>query len=293
MTRRSLATFCLALGFATLAARPAHAWGNDGHRITGEIAWHHLSPQAENAVLELLVDEDYATLADTSTWADTYARSHPRYAFANKLHYVNVPADAEAYSGEHCTQKCVVSAIKYYARVLRSPGSRKTEKVEALRFLAHFVGDLHQPLHVAHPDDRGGNLTPVRFFGRERKAHWVWDTGLILEMKDAAIPSRGDAFEVDADWYQQKWRWLAFRIRTEISPAHAKSWSAIDPDAWATESLQVAQTHAFLKRNERVEQDYLDAKSSIVSEQLAKGGVRLAALLNAIFSDAPLPEPLR
>jgi len=282
----------LAALMAIFLPKRADAWGNDGHRVVGEIAWHYLTPDAEQGVRRLLVDKDFATLAATATWADTYARGKPRYDFAKRLHYVNVPATAERYQELHCRNKCVVSGIRHYSRVLKDHRRSSDDHVEALRFLSHFVGDLHQPLHVAHPDNVGGNKTEVVFLGREQNAHWVWDTGIVTQMVRAAAPGTDDEREVDGDWPQQPWRWLAYQARVSIDPAHATRWADLDPAAWATETLKIAQAHAYLTATAQLDLTYVSAKDAIVTQQLQKAGVRLATILNRVFSNERLPKEM-
>ncbi|MCH7813784.1 MAG: S1/P1 nuclease [Planctomycetes bacterium] len=162
---------------AVLVATPCFGWGRDGHKITGTIATHYLTPEAKVGVTALLGDQ---SLAEVSTWADEI-RSNPAYRWASPLHYSNVkPGEAEFDLSRDCPERgCVVSAIIKYAKVLRSKDASHAEKAEALKFLVHFVGDIHQPLHVSHAKDKGGNDIKVEFFHDRTNLHRLWDSGLI------------------------------------------------------------------------------------------------------------------
>ena len=145
----------LTLLLVLILSIPCFGWGRDGHKITGTIATHYLTPEAKAAVTALLGDQ---TLADVSTWVDEI-RSDSAYRWASPLHYSNVkPGEAEFDLSRDCPERaCVVSAINKYTEVLQTADASHGEKAEALKFLVHFVGDIHQPLHVSHAKDKGGN----------------------------------------------------------------------------------------------------------------------------------------
>ena len=171
MNRR---TTSLAL-IAILIPSVYFAWGRDGHRIVGNIAAEHLTPQAGAAVKDLLGDE---SLADVSTWADEIRRERKNTA---PLHYANVDPDHDRFDLQRDCPKegCVVSVIIKYSHVLRNENASRQEKVEALKFLVHFVGEVHQPLHVSYARDKGGNDIKVAFFENNTNLHSLWDSGLI------------------------------------------------------------------------------------------------------------------
>lgn len=272
----AIAWVAAALGAAVPAAQ---AWGPDGHRIVGEIAWRSLRPATRAAVRDLLPRGEYGTLAEASTWADTYARSHPGYEWLEPLHYVNVDPSATAVRvGRDCG--CVVGAIEIYRDRLADRSLAHGSRVEALRLLAHFVGDVHQPLHVSHPDGRGGTRTEIHFDGDPMTLHALWDTGLIERKLRSLPPRRG----------VPRWRRFAQALDDSIAPADRTRWAASrDPDEWAEESLAVARQHAFAVRDGAVLGDAYYAQSiPAVSIRLQQAGVRLAALLEGALGP-PLP----
>ena len=140
--------------FLTLAASmsitsPAYPWGTKGHEIVA------------------------ATIADASTWPDKAGR---RRIAVDPYHFMNFPKDANTYDQQRdCKlRNCIVEAIAWYVQVLKSPDAPRNEKRIALRFIAHLVGDIHQPLHAGFAEDRGGNSVDVRFNGRKENLHSLW-----------------------------------------------------------------------------------------------------------------------
>jgi hypothetical protein len=278
----------VALLAAVLLPSSLFGWGAEGHQIVGEIAWHCLSPDTKRAVRELLPAGRYATLARAGTWADSYARGRSAYEWAVPLHYINVDIDeprAVASEANCPGGDCVVRAIERFSRQLRDPEVGEGKRVNALRFLAHFVADVHQPLHVAHADDCGGcSVKPLYRGERARTIHKIWDTTLIREYVDAyeADDGRPDP---------EAWWELADDLRSEIRRKDAKRWSRdLTPLAWADESLALAKDGMFAYRSgDRLPAEYSEKAYPAVTARLKRAGVRLAALLDVIFSDEPLP----
>jgi hypothetical protein len=220
-----------------------------------------------------LIDEFYLHNNDLRNyrkpiWADQI-KSNPEYDWARHLHYVNVEPGAEEFEMDRdCPEKgCVVSAIIRYTGVLRKQGATPTEKLEALKFVAHFVGDVHQPLHVSHVKDRGGNDINVYFFRDNTNLHRVWDSGIIRHTR-------------------KRWSDCAKHLSQSITPQQLEKWQSTDPVLWATESYKLAVSNAYkVPRNGELGQDYFDRNIPVVEERLRMGGVRLAGLLNDIFSN--------
>jgi hypothetical protein len=270
-----------------LVSSKAHAWGDDGHRVVGELAWRYLSPTARAAVKEALTEPGYETLAEAATWPDTYARRFPEYDPVKPFHYVNVDAKATSYRRERdCPHGCVVTALSQFIELLPGREGRLSlsERRRAIYFVAHFMGDIHQPLHIAHPDGRGGTATLLAFFDvpDKRSAHWIWDFGL-LERRPLPAPTDSGTDAVSQPVFQT----LADELERSLTPAKRHEWQrTTSPEAIANEGLSLARRYAFLKSVDHVDTAYEKTRWPIVSEQLQKAGVRLAAVLERALGRA-------
>ena len=221
-------TKALVVAFAVLAASKvdALAWGYEGHRIIAEIAEQFLEPEAAHRVRDLLAIENVTTLAEVSTWADQIRPQRPE---TRRWHFVNIPIHpaAGASSGydtaRDCPQhECVVAKIEDFERLLAAPQASQRQRLEALKYVVHLIGDVHQPLHASNNDDRGGNDMVVTFRGRQTNLHAVWDSSII-----------GPAVTGDERAY-------ALRLARDITLAERQEWSAGDAVSWANESYGVA-----------------------------------------------------
>lgn len=261
--RRS--TFAPAATALLLAAVPCFGWGRDGHRVIGYVAAVHLSADARAYVEGLLGSE---SLAEASNWADEI-RGDSSYDWAKPLHYVNLPPGDSVYEMRRdCTDgRCVVEAINRYAAVLRGGTASGAEQVEALKFLAHFVGDVHQPLHVAYERDRGGNSINVVFFGERMNLHRLWDTGLLVRSMAGGTPEA-----------------YAQRLNAGLTDVHRDDlMSELDPAAWANESFAITRDDVYvMPPDRRLDDEYFGRSIGVVDRRLADAGVRLAAILNDI-----------
>jgi len=294
---------------------PALGWWCEGHEAVAFIAEKHMSPAATAAVMKLLKDYPAATpracqdattdlMAIASTWADDTKRDEK----TGSWHYMDIPlglkkGDPETYCeaiGPSVNGSdrpgCILTALRSMVNILHSDKETDEEKAKALRYLIHFVGDLHQPMHTTSNNDQGGNCTPIQFFDEPRMSnlHSVWD-GMVLN-KDLAMRKETLAQLVD-------------RVDNEFAPKRA-AWTKNAPefDKWAWEGHELAQKVAYadLEPKPPIEQydpkpdckierehfgplhisasdSYEKAAAPAVEEQLAKGGYRLAAILNLIW----------
>lgn len=249
-----LAAFTLAL--PTLAL----AWGADGHRLVAQQAESRLNPQALAAVTQLLALEPGSTLASISTWAD-----EQRNPLTAAWHYLNFQRDADCrYARERqCIEdNCVVGALQNQTARLANPATPPAERLEALKYLVHFVGDVHQPLHAGYADDRGGNSFQLQAFDRGTNLHSLWDSGLLRNW-----PGGLDA--------------LKTAIQAEPAPAH----TAAEPSAWAEESCRVVALPGFYPPSRTLDAAaYRQQWNATLPARLALAGHRLAAALNAALA---------
>jgi len=275
----------------TACAPLAWAWGPQGHRTVGAIADRLLTPQAHAVVSQLLADDrdkfgrpsGRTTLESVSVWADEIRATpaaHPPW------HYDNLPVCGTAPKAQYCPDaQCNTQQLERLIAVLAQPRTALRERNEALKWVVHLVGDLHQPLHAADNDDRGGNLVAValagvRTRGREN-LHRAWDNDLVqLALRTGGHqrpPPDIDALAVAAE-----------RARRAAGQG--------SPDSWAAESNHLARTAAYGYREfacHRVppgivvlETSYQQQALPLVRERLELAGARLAALLNDILVPA-------
>ncbi len=247
-------------------ASPVWAWGRLGHRASARFAEARLTPEARAIVRSLL--EPGESLADAATWADEIRRERPE---TGPWHYVNVPITVERFDPKFCPVEtgCVTSAIAENRRMLADTNAPVAKRREALRFLVHFLQDLHQPVHVGDHGDRGGNDLQVQFFGQGSNLHRVWDSGLIEKVAaDEAA--------------------LVRQIEALATPEAVAAWSRGQVKDWAEESFQAAKlayrvpgTDQQLRPGAKLGQDYLDANGPLARRRLAQSAARLAAVLNA------------
>jgi len=262
-------TIVLSVVFAGVSdwARPAWAWGRMGHRVAGQLAESRLSDAARKAVRELL--EPGETLADASLWADEHKRDIPESA---PWHYVNVPITEVGYAPRFCLATgCVVYKIPDFQRVLADTTAPRAERQKALRFLAHLVQDLHQPVHVGDNHDRGGNGLQLQYFGKGTNLHRIWD----FEMLERGEPKLSAVYE---------------QIRTLATPEASTRWSGGSVVDWANESFTLAQQaykmprqDRMLRSGDKLGQAYDDVFVGVARERVAQSGVRLAFLLNDVL----------
>ena len=306
----------LALLLTAIGPVPMHAWGCEGHQIVALIAMKHLQPQVATQVNSILAASPVAAtlrhfcrtsglppMVEVASWADDVRSDQPD---TGPLHYINIPLTATRDKYElsvACQQGCIVDAIAKYTQQLKTSGDPKV-RADALRFLVHFVGDIHQPLHDETNGDEGGNCVPVEFEGEEPRVtnaqhedyfpnlHSVWDTGIPQSM----LASHDMTVEEFADFLDYRYR-PRFQ-RWNSGQAADWAWEGHDLAISAYRSLPAnlprdldfkpgtcADNNHIAKRLADLHmvlgERYDNVSHPIVEEQLTKAGIRLAALLNA------------
>ncbi len=256
-----LASLTLALVVAVGAPRPALSsarWWDLGHRVVARLAELRLTPHTREAVRDILGGQ---TLADASVWADNIKNYRHD---ADPLHYVNIPLRDTVYIPElHCPHgRCIIAAIEHDRQVLADAAAPRNRRAEALRFLIHFMGDLHQPLHVGDNRDRGGNDRAVNLLGNPTNLHKVWDGELI------------DSSGVDQEEYFQD-------LRRQMNSLDTRALERGTVADWAMEGHRISAERVYrLPQNGRLGREYVRANRPIIDRQLIAGGVRLAYVLN-------------
>lgn len=266
------------------AAFASQAWGPEGHAIVADIAQQHLTPAASAQVEALLGQEGLNRLDQISSWADANRKELPH---TGGWHYVDIPLHAASYVAQRdCPQdNCVVAKLNHYTQVLADKSAMPAARLEALKWVVHLVGDVHQPLHAEDNNDKGGNTVQVQFFGRGTNLHSVWDGRVIRKALDL---HPGPNYTFDHAIVQKD----AMVLDGSITDPQRKAWAssislsnlggeAID---WANEShalaQQVAYTDLAKPSGDAWSQRYQAKAWPVVKTRLEQGGVRLAAVLN-------------
>lgn len=231
------------------------AWGAEGHRIIAMLADAQLSPAARKEINRLLAQELGATLSSISNWAD----EHRNPATAT-WHYVNFPrGDCNYQAARDCPDgKCVVAAIDRQIEVLKS-STDDEKRLTALKYVVHFIGDIHQPLHAGFYDDRGGNNHQLQAFMRGSNLHAVWDSGLIkaLQQENEAI------------------------VKSLLVRPMPTQKTNFDAAAIAMESCRIVSRPDFYP-DRLVTPAYVETYVPVMAYQLAQAGYRLAQVLNEL-----------
>ena len=264
MRRFTLPVLCFALLCAV--ATPAFAWGRTGHRLVAALAWDDLSPGTRAAVAELLAGEADPTLPGIAVWADDLRANDPDLGRRTaKWHYVNIAEHDCAYDAARACPggACVVEAIRNQAAILANRSRPRAQRAQALKFVVHFVGDVHQPLHAGFAHDKGGNRFQVNLGGRGGNLHSLWDSGLL------------DSSGLDDAAYLQRLRSVPLAVARTGRPLPA------DAAGWAEASCRLLREPGLYPASARISPAYLQAWRPVAETQLRRGGSRLATVLNA------------
>jgi hypothetical protein len=275
-----------AMVVASAVPHSALAWGYEGHKVVAAIARAGLTPTAR-AEVDALLAADADTLAphnmlDAATWADTYRNSHRE---TSQWHFVDIelakpdlasacfgfPAPAKPASAGPA-QDCIVDRLGAFTAELADPNTPQAEKILALKFVLHFVGDIHQPLHASDNEDHGGNCVHLALGGsRTTNLHSYWDTAVV-----EALGSDPEA--------------VAAKLRANITPSQKAAWESGDAKVWALESFGVARSTAYTVGSPPgcdpnaapagLPAGYEGRAQAAAEIQLERAGVRLAWVLN-------------
>lgn len=270
-------------------------WGKEGHYATCKIAEAYLSEDAKAAIKELLPYSAGGDLASVCSWPDEIRHGY-NWRWTGPLHYIDTPdfkcnydysRDCHDLAG--IKDRCVSGAIYNYTEQLTaynqgSYSAIKYNLTEALMFLAHYVGDVHQPLHVGFTGDEGGNTIVVHWYRRKANLHHIWDSMII----DSALKM----------FYQSDLANMIEVIKQNITDGWSNDVSAWEdcasnetacPDPYASESIKLACKFAYRNATpgSHLGDNYFLSRLPIVTQRLAQGGVRLAATLNRIFASPP------
>ena len=240
----------------------AYAWGPKGHDVVACVAENNLSKRALKRVEAIL---DGKSMVYVANWLDNASHT-PEYAYTKTWHYVNVEPSEGSYAESQREPKGdVVTAVNGIVERLKSGElTAEDERIE-LMMLIHLVGDMHCPMHAGHKSDRGGNGTQVKFFGKSRNLHSVWDSEIV---------------ESAHKWSYTEWQ-------REIDRVDRKTEKRImqgTPNNWIEECVQLADdVYTRSTKGGNLSYDYVAYYAPIIEEQLLKGGIRLAKILEEIY----------
>lgn len=241
------------------------AWGLIGHRIVGQIADTYLTRHTKKEIFKILGNE---SVAISSNWAD-FIKSDPSLSYLSPWHYCDfkggLSADQFLAELEKDTAVDAYTKINFMVKELKNKDLEQDKKVKYLRLLIHIVGDIHQPLHVGRPEDQGGNKIKVMWFGTSYNLHAIWDNQLI-NFQQLSYTEYADAIN-------------------HTTKAQRKEWQQQPLSAWFWDSYQLSERiYAGIKEpDQKLDYKYNFEFLAPMNEQLLKGGVHLAGLLNEIF----------
>lgn len=252
----------LSFGVMLSMSATAFGWGQKGHDTTAYIAECHLTPAAKAACDSIF---DGKSIVYWANWADNACHT-PEYAYTKTWHYRNIDEGHDYDSFPRNEEGDVTTAIRSQYAVLADPDASKEDKQLALKLLVHFVGDIHQPMHMGHLSDRGGNSVKVKYFYRDRNLHGIWDT---------------DVLESGHNWTFSEWQQQIDRATPEEQEAII---SVTNPDDWGKETFKLAtEIYDTTPEGSQLEYAYVANWTPVIEKQLLKGGLRLAHLLNTLF----------
>ena len=234
-------------------------WGQNGHRIVGDIAADYLTPEAREEIDRVLGHE---SIAIASTWMDNI-KSDPAYDHTHDWHWVTIPDGMTYKETKKNPNGDLINTIRTFIKELKSGSLTAEEEKKKLKMLIHLVGDIHQPLHVGNGEDRGGNNTKVEWFYDDSNLHRVWDSEMI-------------------DYTQLSYTEFSAAIN-HPSDQQIEDWQNTNIIDWANEAKKLRDQVYDLPEDREIGYKYQYENRDLLDHQLLKGGVRLAGVLNEIY----------
>lgn len=239
----------------------ALAWGQKGHDVVAFIAEQHLTPATRAAVDSIL---DGRSMVYWANWLDNASHT-PEYGYTKTWHYKNVNADETYLTALANPSGDAVTAIKAQLELFNSGEATEQQSELAMKILVHVVGDLHMPLHMGHASDLGGNRIKVKYFGRDKNLHSVWDTDLV---------------ESAHKWSHSEWQYQIDRLPADRQQKVIEG----NVDDWAQETIGIADMiYKSTPEGTNLSFNEVAKWTPVIEQQLLSGGLRLAHLLNLTF----------
>ncbi len=255
----------LLLSFA-LTYMSAFGWGQKGHDVIANIAELHLSDDAKTAVDSIFEGK---SLVYYSNWLDNASHT-PQYAYTKTWHYKNIDADQSYESAPNHEDGNIITGLYSQIDILKSPMSSFEQKAVALKMIVHLIGDLHQPMHMGHLSDLGGNKWYVKYFNNNRNIHSVWDSSLV---------------ESAHNWSYTEWTDQINRVKQDDIIKFQNG----SIDDWGKETYEICkEVYESTPVEYNISYDYIALWTPVFEQQFLKGGLRLAKILNEIFSNSEI-----
>jgi len=288
---RSVSALLLCLVLSS-AVPSALCWGDIGHEVIASIANSLINANCSECADDIAnILPSNETMESVSTWADQ-VREDKTWKWTAPLHYVDTPdwACTFNYDQDCSDDMCVVGALNNFTQQINGLSTKNSInwQLDSLKFVIHFVGDCHQPLHVAFASDEGGNTIEGTFEGDSVNLHSIWDTSIITKRM-------ADDFNGDQDQYtayllgQVQGPWAAQAAKWAVCP----SGEVVCADQWADETAALACSNAYKDQDGNIIQDnfdlgddYYNFNSGVVDQQLATAAVRLSATLQRVFASS-------
>jgi len=293
MTRFHHIVILTTLLVGMLTSYSASALGKLGHQLVCQLAFEQLTPVTQSKVEHLLEtapikqkkqinkynyekDTKKISFANACNWPDAIKRE-ASYRKYKSWHYINVERSATQITEKQCKQGCITQAITYHQAQLKNGSSNKLKR-EALMFLGHWVGDIHQPMHVSFASDLGGNKSKITLDNvRCTNLHWLWDECLI-------------SGQVSSNKINQKFTTMHNMLKHAVDPAVVKQWQASSIIDWANESLAISlndttqycqksadgQCKALSNGSLALAKDYMSQHASVINQRILQAAARLA-----------------
>ena len=254
---KSILFLSLSLSFLNV-----YGWGQKGHDVTAYIAEKHLTPTTLQKVTELL---DGKSMVYWANWLDNASHT-PQYEYTKTWHYKNIDDGIDFADAPLHQKGDIVRAINEQVVILQNENASKEDKQLALKILEHLMGDIHQPMHMGHASDLGGNRWTVSYFGRDTNLHSVWDS---------TVP------EAAHKWTYTEWNDQINRPTQDDIFAITLNGT---PERWGEETFNICkQVYATTPEGTKISYDYVSYWTPVIENQFLKGGLRLADVLNSIY----------
>lgn len=265
--KRFITTAAATVAILTVAS-PAFGWGQKGHDTTAAIAERHLTPAAKAAIDSLLEGKSIVYWAN---WLDNASHT-PQYAYTKTWHYKNIDDGIAFEDAPLLESGDIVRTLPQQIAVAMDPAASVKDKQLALKIIVHLLGDIHQPMHMGHASDRGGNNWQVKYFGRDAKLHSVWDSNL---------PESAHKWSY-SEWVDQIDR---------ATPGQESEILRGTPADWGKETFNICtDVYGKTPQGTNISYDYIAEWTPVIERQFLKGGLRLADVLNGIFDPAYTPR---